>query len=98
MFFVCTMLSFNPLSSMYEVLYDADGERATEPLDVGDKNDPDEEEQTVWMRQTIRMDLAARSEQTAGSERQAGEGRCRRQAEAGPPCTAIAKAGGEENL
>ena len=55
MFFVCTMLSFNPLSSMYEVLYDADGERATEPLDVGDKNDPNEEEQTMWMRQTIRM-------------------------------------------
>ena len=97
MFFVCTMLSFNPLSGMYEVLYD-DGEGATEPLDFGDKNDPNEEEQTMWMRQTIRMDPAARAEQTAGSERQAGEGRCRRQAEAGPPCTAIAKAGGEENL
>jgi len=38
MFFVCTMLSFNPLSGMYEVLYD-DGEGATEPLDFGDKND-----------------------------------------------------------
>ena len=97
MFFVCTMLSFNPLSSMYEVLYD-DGERATEPLDVGDKNDPDEEEQTVWMRQTIRMDPAARAEQTAGSERQAGEGRCRRQAEVGLRCTAIARAGSKENL
>jgi len=33
------MLSFNPLSGMYEVLYD-DGEGATEPLDFGDKNDP----------------------------------------------------------
>ena len=54
-FFVCTVLSFDPLSSMYEVLYD-DGERATEPLDFGDKNDPNEEEQTMWMRQTIRMD------------------------------------------
>jgi len=30
---------FNPLSGMYEVLYD-DGEGATEPLDFGDKNDP----------------------------------------------------------
>ena len=40
MFFVCTMLSFNPLSGMYEVLYD-DGEGATEPLDFGDKNDVD---------------------------------------------------------
>ena len=82
MFFVCTMLSFNPLSGMYEVLYD-DGEGATAPLDFGDKNDPNEEEQTMWMRQTIRMDPAARAEQTAGSERQAGEGHCRRQAEAG---------------
>ena len=54
-FFVCTVLSFDPLSSMYEVLYD-DGERATEPLDFGDRNDPNEEEQTMWMRQTIRMD------------------------------------------